>query len=76
MVVGHEGGNHTVTWSSCGTCHVEETFMKQLMAAVSSHGSSTSALQRHHSLNCNITGLAKCPPEKQSTLDSRDTVYG
>ena len=85
MVVGHEGGSHTETWSSCGTYCVEETFVKQLMAAetfvkqlmaaVSGHGSPTSALQRSHSLNCDITRSAKYPPEKQSTLDSRDTVW-
>ena len=37
------------------------------MAAVSAHGSPTGALQRHHSLNRDITGSAKCPPEKQTS---------
>ena len=37
------------------------------MATVSGHGSPTGALQRRHSLNRDITGLAKCPPEKQTS---------
>ena len=37
------------------------------MAAVSGHGSPIGALQRDHSLNRDITGLAKCPPEKQTS---------
>ena len=41
------------------------------MAAVSAHGSPTGALegalQMHHFLNRDITGLAKYPPEKQTS---------
>ena len=36
------------------------------MAAVPDHDPPTGALQRHHSLNCDIEGLAKCPPESRS----------
>ena len=38
----------------------------EAMPAVPGHGSRTGALQRHHSLNCDITEVAKCPPEKQT----------
>ena len=38
--------------------------MHGAMATVSAHGSPTGALQRCHSLNRDITGSAKCPPEK------------
>ena len=36
------------------------------MAAVPGHGHPIGALYRHHSLNRDITGSAKCPPEKQT----------
>ena len=35
------------------------------MAAASGHGHEIGALHRHHSLSRDITGSAKCPPEKQ-----------
>ena len=35
--------------------------------AAPGHGSPFGALQRHHSLNRDITGLAKFPPEKQTS---------
>ena len=37
------------------------------MAAISGNGSQIGTLQRCHSLNCEITGLANCPPEKQTS---------
>ena len=42
--------------------------MSRSMAAVQDHGPPTGGLQRHHSLNHNITGLAKCSPEKQTSI--------
>ena len=45
------------------------------MAAVSGHGSPTGALQRHHSLDRDITGSPSRKPD-QLTLDSRGTVHG
>ena len=37
------------------------------MTAISGHGSPTGALQKHHSLNCDITGSAEFPPKKQTS---------
>ena len=37
------------------------------LASLSGHGSPTGALHRHHSLNRDITGSEKCPPEKQTS---------
>ena len=36
------------------------------MAAVPGHNHPIGALYRRHSLNRDITGSAKCPPEKQT----------
>ena len=38
------------------------------MAAVPGHSFPTGALQRCHSLNCDITRLSKCPPEKHTSI--------
>ena len=38
------------------------------MAAVPEHGHPIGALYRDHSLSRDITGSAKCPPEKQTCL--------
>ena len=37
------------------------------IAAVSGHGPPTGAFQKCHSPNHDVTGLAKCPPEKQTS---------
>ena len=67
-------GVAVVTWGSyvC-TRHLDIVYIPcrrdvhGAMAAVSGHGSPTGALQRCHSLNCDITGSTKCPAEKQTS---------
>ena len=39
----------------------------QAKAAVPGHGHPIGALHRCHAFNCDITGLAKFPPEKQTS---------
>ena len=74
---GREGGGQSsiqTPWSSCG--HPVYSYkaptpcrgdVNGAMAAVSGHGSPTGALHRCHSLNRDITGSAKYPPEKQTS---------
>ena len=66
---GGEGGGPTsieTPWSSCRHLPCQGD-VHGAMAAVSAHGSPTGALQRRHSLNRDITGSAKSPPEKQTS---------
>ena len=84
--VGERGGWTSIqtVWSSCG--HAPGVVTRHLpcqgdihgaIAAVSGHGSPTGALQRCLSLNCDITGSTRCPPEKQTNKKHcRDTIHG
>ena len=55
-----------------GTYHVVET-IHGAMAVVPGRGPPTGALQRHHSLNHDITDL-ELPPEKQTSTHALDSI--